>query len=116
MSFGLLGAAITLALPYTAVLPAEVTYGYCEASEPIYGRYYVMSTVFAVPAGTYHVGVANSFVAHVSAHDDRPVANPSCVVSFETRQQAADARNNVAASRRTGGLDIVFTRWSYGGD
>lgn len=114
MTFGVVGT--TLVLMFAPVGPGEVTHGYCEASEPTYGRYYVMSSVFAVPAGTYHVGVANAFVAHVSAFHDRPVANANCVVSFETQQQALDARNTAAAGRRSAGLELAFTRWSYEGD
>lgn len=94
----------------------ERTYGYCQVSEPHYGRYYVFSSVFTVRAGTYHVGVQNSYLSHVQAFFGRPVSSTICGVNYDSWQEAEDARNEHMARLRSQGVELVFTNWSYGGD
>ena len=106
-----------------AVLPAsaptggqDVSYGYCKASEPDYGRYHVFSTVFEVPTGTYHVGVQNSFRSFVEAYDGRSYGSAMCSVSFDSWQDAEDDKNEWMGRHRRDGHDVRWARWSYRGD
>lgn len=111
----LIGAAAALAVS-APVAGEDVSYGYCRASEPDYGRYHVFTTVFEVPAGTYHVGVQNSFRAFAEAHDGRAFGSVSCSISYDSRQDAEDDKNEWMARHRRDGHDVRVARWAYRGD
>lgn len=111
----LIGAAAALPVP-ASTAGQDVSYGYCKASEPDYGRYHVFTTVFQVPVGTYHVGVQNSFRAFAEAYDGRAFGSVSCSISYDNWQEAEDDKNQWMARHRRDGQDVRLARWAYRGD
>lgn len=75
----------------------------------------VVSSVFRVKAGTYHIGVQNSFRDYVSANYD-DVSSPTCHTTIETYQEAADDRSNWIAKLRRDRWTVFTVNWSYRGD
>ena len=109
--------AVALPAPALAQDQAQdMRFGWCMASEPTYGRYHLVSTVFRLPAGVYHVGVQNSFLAFAEADDGRDFGFVSCSVTYEERQEAEDDRNQFIADRRRADHDVATARWRYHGD
>lgn len=94
----------------------NVSYGYCMASEPDYGRYHLFSTVFTVRSGTYHVGVQNSFHSFAEAYDGRDYGSVTCGVSYSSWQEAEDDKNEWMARHRRDGDGVSLAQWSYRGD
>lgn len=115
MIITLLAAALSAATPGPEVRSDE--YRFCKASEPNYGRYHLYSTVFAVPDGTYHVAIQNSFYSFATAYDGRDFgASVICFGPYDTWQEAEDQKNAYIAQNRRDGHDVSLARWAYYGD
>ncbi len=72
--------------------------------------------MFQVEAGTYHVGVQNSFLSFAPAHDGRAFGFVSCGVTFGSWQEAEDSKNAFIAQRRNAGDGVSLANWAYYGD
>ena len=116
MIVSLLTAIVAGFGPSAPVAAQDVSYGYCTASEPDYGRYHLYSTVFRVRAGTYHVGVQNSFHSFAEAYDGRDYGSVTCGVSYSSWQEAEDDKNEWMARHRRSGHGVSLAQWSYRGD
>ncbi|HEV2081826.1 MAG TPA: hypothetical protein VGR32_05150 [Brevundimonas sp.] len=116
MFMPLLAAAIAgLASP--AADARSEDYRFCKASEPDYGRYHLYSTVFAVPDGTYHVGIQNSFYSFANAYDGREFGTSViCFGPYDTWQEAEDQKNAYIAQNRRDGHEVSLAQWAYYGD
>lgn len=108
---GLLGSGVVQA-------NNDVRYGYCstrygESTDP----QYVVSSVFRIKNGIYHVGVENSFRSYVNAEFGTLSDSPNCSILYASYQEAADKRNDeISQIRNRFNWKAHTVRWSYHGD
>lgn len=118
----LMAATVSVASPMPAATAAAMStagdkvYAWCHVSQPDYGRYYYISTVFQLEPGIYSVGIQNSFISHISANWENKVTSPLCHNNYDSYQEAEDAKNDFVSSLRSSGVEVQTVRWTYYGD
>lgn len=114
----LLGVVLfgTTLLSGTVQADDQLSYAYCSTS---FGEStnlkWVVSSVFRVKAGTYHVGVRNSFSSYIKAEFGEP-NSPICSVTFDSYQEAQDSRNDQIGDLRRRDWTVYTVHWAYRGD
>ena len=116
----IVGAAFLAAMLGSSVVQAndDIHYGYCSTS---YGEstnpQYVVSSVFRIKNGIYHVGVQNSFRSYVNAEFETLSDSPNCTIVYSSYQEAADKRNDeISQIRNRFEFPVHTVHWSYYGD
>ncbi|AXY57937.1 hypothetical protein CDG60_16035 [Acinetobacter chinensis] len=114
------GTVLLMGLLGSGVVQAndDVRYGYCSTS---YGEstnpHYVVSSVFRIKNGIYHVGVQNSFRSYVNAEFGTLSDSPNCSILYASYQEAADKRNDeISQIRNRFEFPVHTVHWSYYGD
>lgn len=94
------------------------SYGYCSVTIGRSGQTkYVVSSVYRLQAGTYSVGVQNSFRDYVDGNfEERASSTPTCYTTIDTYQEAADSRNDWIGRLRQNKWTVYTVNWSYRGD
>lgn len=92
-------------------------YRWCMIAKAPYGDTVFFSEVFSVRAGTYAVGIQNSFSSYVTArHDEEVMSGARCMGPYTDRTQAEGELNDEIGDRKRHGKQVVLTLWRYRGN